>query len=204
MRTLFCLLLAAASLAAQADFLTADEIDRVREAQEPNARLALYASFARQRLDLIKNLLSKDRPGRAVMIHDALDGYTKILDAIDDVADEALTKKQDVKKGLSDVERADYAILTELRKIEQSRPNDLDRYAFSLTQAIEATSDSLDASREDLAERALDVEAREAREKKAEDAASSVKSDQKAATEQKQDNQKKAPTLMRPGEKKKQ
>src|SRR3954453_3338142 len=99
---LYCLLLPA-PLAAQRDFLNADEIDQIKEAQEPNARLTLYANFARQRLDLVKNLLSKDKPGRSIMIPDPLEDYGKIPDAIDTVADAAAAKKADIKIGLTAV-----------------------------------------------------------------------------------------------------
>ena len=39
MKTLLCCLLLAAPVAAQRDYLTADETDQIKEAQEPNARL---------------------------------------------------------------------------------------------------------------------------------------------------------------------
>jgi hypothetical protein len=205
MRTLICCLLLAGPLAAQRDFLTEAEIDRVREAQEPNARLALYASFARERVDLVKSLLSKDKAGRSALIHDALDDYSKILDAIDDTADDAAVRKQDIRKGMNAVENAEEQMLPALRKFKSSQPKDLERYAFALDQAIETTSDSLDASRQDLGERALDIEARQNREKKqAEEAMTPAErdakkaADQKAAADQKQ--QKKPPTLLRPGE----
>jgi hypothetical protein len=207
MRTLICCLLLAAPLAAQRDFLTQAEIERVRDAQEPNERLRLYVSFARERVGLVKDLLSRDKAGRSLSIHDALDAYSSILDAIDDTVDAALVRKQDIKVGVSAVVSAEQQLLPVLRTFKASQPKDLGRYAFVLDQAIETTSDSLDASLQDLGERALDIEARQNREKKeAEAAMTPAQRDEKKAEEQKaadeQKQQKKAPTLLRPGEKK--
>jgi Fe2+ transport system protein B len=206
MRTLVCCLLLAVPVAAQRDFLTQAEIQRVRDAQDPSARLELYASFARERVDLVKNLLSKDKAGRSVMIHDALDDYAKILDAIDDTADDALSRKLDITVGMNVVANAEEQTLTTLRKFKTSQPKDLERYAFALDQAIETTSDSLEVSSQDLKERALDIQARQNREKKeAEANMTPAERDQKKAAEQKAaedaKQQKKAPTLLRPGEK---
>lgn len=210
MKPLICCLLLAAPLICQQrrDFLTADEIDQIREAQEPNARVALYARFAKQRADMVKSLSAKDKAGRSILIHDALDDYSKILDAIDDVADEALTKKVDMKLGLNAVAAAEKESLPILEKLRDSQPKDLDRYEFALQQAIEATSDSMQAALEDLGKRTADVEAREARQKKeAEENMSPSEREakhaeaQKAADEQNKKDQRKAPTLLRPGEK---
>jgi hypothetical protein len=204
------LLLAGALPAQRRDFLTADEIDQIREAQEPNARVTLYAKFARERVELVKSLVSKDKAGRGSMIHDALEDYAKILDAVDDVIDQALARKAEMTAGLSAVAKADKEALPVLQKLRDSRPKDIDRYEFVLKTAIDSTSDSLEMAAMDLGKRTRDVEARQAREKKAiEEAmtpaeregqkAGEKQAAQKAAEQEKQ--QKKAPTLMRPGEK---
>jgi hypothetical protein len=194
------------------DFLMADEIDQIREAQEPNARIALYAKFARQRVDLVKNLLAKDKSGRANMIHDALDDYAKILDAADIVTDQALARKYEVQTGLNTLAHEEHGMLQALKQIRDNKPKDLDRYDFVLKTAIDSTNDSLDLAEQDLGKRTLDVEDREAREKKsARDAMTPAeRADQKAgdeekaaakAVEEQKPAQKKPPTLLRPGEK---
>jgi hypothetical protein len=212
MKTLLCCLLLAAPLAAQRDFLSADEIDQIKEAQEPNLRIKLYSDFAKLRLDLVKNLLSKDKPGRSVLIHDALEDYGKILDAIDTVADSAAEKKVDIHLGLTAVSSAYKSMLPELQKIRDSKPKDLDRYEFALTQAIETTGDSLQLAQEDLGKRGKDVEKREEKSRKAIEAemapTGDVKgSDKKTADAPATDDDKpkrKPPTLYKPGEKKQQ
>ena len=212
MKTMIWCILAAAPLAPlaaqQRDFLTADEVDQIREAQEPNARLTLYARFAKQRVELVKSLLSKEKAGRSIMIHDALDEYAKIIDAIDDVADQALAKHADIKSGLGAVTRVEQDALPVLKRARDSQPKDIGRYEFVLKTAIDTTQDSLDLSAGDVEKRARDVEAREDREKQAvrdsmtpAERAENKKAAEKTAADQ--EKQRRAPTLMRPGEKKK-
>ena len=217
MKTLLCCLLLAAPMAAQRDFLTADEIDQIKEAQEPNLRLKLYADFAKLRLDLVRDLLKKDKPGRSILIHDTLDDYSKILDAIDTVADAAAERKTDIHLGLAAVATVEKAMLPMLKQIEESRPKDLERYEFALTQAIETTADSLDLAQEDLGKRAGEVEQRQQAQKKAVEAQmtpiekegqqageAKKQADAKAAEEKAAEDatpKRKPPTLLRPGEK---
>lgn len=205
MKTAIWCLLLAAPLCAQRDFLTADEIDQIKEAQEPVLRLQLYAKFAKQRIDLVQKLFSKDKPGRSLMIHDALEDYSNILDAVDDVTDDALQRHLEVQQGLQAVSVTEKQVLPVLQKIQDSQPKDLSRYDFALKQALETTQDGLEASQQDLGKRARDVEAREQREKQElEKLETPTDQQQKKAAEQKtgddQQKKRKAPTLKRPGE----
>ena len=83
------------------------------------------------------------------------------------MADEASARKTDIKLGLAAVAGAEKAMLPVLKQIETSNPKDMERYEFSLTQAIETTTDSLDLAEQDLGKRGSDVEKREAAQKKA-------------------------------------
>jgi hypothetical protein len=204
MKTLLvCTLLAAPFAAAQhRDFLTVDEGDQIREAQDPNARLALYVQFARQRLNQVDHWLAKEKPGRSILIHDALDDYANIIDAIDTVADDALQRHVDIKVGLTAVATAESEMLLDLQKITDSQPKDMSRYDFVLKQSLDGTNDSLELAREDPAVRAAEIAAKQAREKKALEAdMTPAERDAKKAEEAKAEKEKKkAPTLLRPGE----
>jgi len=184
------------------DFLTTDEANQVRNAQDPNDRLVLYVHFAKQRLDQVGQLLAKDKAGRSALIHDLLDEYTKIVDAIATISDDAARHHWDIAKGNASVARETRAMLEQLQKIQESAPKDMARYDFSLSQAIDATADTQDASHETTQDRAADIAAQE-KEKKAEQRANMTPEEKAAAQkadDKKAEEKKKAPTLLRPGE----
>jgi hypothetical protein len=117
----------------------------------------------------------------------------------------------DVKAGLDAVASQEKQMLPYLQKVADSHPRDLERYDFLLKQAIDATNDSLEAAQEDLGQRTQEVVAREEKEKQERlDAMAPVEREgqiaqEKQAAEKKavqESQQKKAPTLYRPGEKK--
>ena len=189
------------------DFLTADEVDQIRlTAPDPNARLALYSSFARLRLDMIKQSVAKEKPGRSAFIHQTLDDYTKIIEAIDTVADDALKRGTALTEGMKTVVEAERRMVVELKAIEESEPSDLSRYEFSLKTAIDTTQDSLELSEQDLVERKKDVVHRDAEDrKKLQEMMTPTETKERAKAEQKQTavetkQQRKAPTLRRKGE----
>lgn len=191
--------LAVPLLFAERDFLTPDETDQVRLAQDPNVRVQLYLHFAKQRLNIAQSVLAKDKAGRSILIHDALEDFSQIIDAIDTVADDALIRRIDIKEGMAVVAASEKELLAGLEKIQDSQPKDIARYEFVLKQAIETTRDSVDLS---LSDRAATVNAHQAKEKKEIEASMQPKDlEAKKAEEKKaQETKRKAPTLYRKGE----
>lgn len=206
--TAMLLLGAALPLAADRDFLTTDEADQVRLTQEPNARLKLYVQFAAQRIQFIEHLLARQQPGRTNLIHEALEDYTKIIETIDTVADDALLRGERIEEGIAAVAEAQEKFLETLRKLEQAQPRDMARFRFALETAIETTEDSLEINREDLRERAAGVAEREKQERRQLEELMTPENvrerkEQAEQTQKKEEEHKrKAPTLYRKDEKK--
>lgn len=185
------------------DFLTPNEVEQIREAQDPNDRLILYVKFARQRMDLIQQYLGKDKPGRSVFIHNYLEDYSHIIEAIDSVSDDALRHHKDIDQGTIAVLNAEHEILDKLNKIQDSEPRDLDRYKFLLSEAIDTTSDSQDLAKEDSAKRTGELAAADSKEEKDREALmpkKEVKERKKDAATQDEPTRK-IPSLLKPGEK---
>ena len=202
---LACVALCVPPAFAQKDFLTTDEVNQLRETQEPNERLKVYILFARQRLDQVEQLLKRDKTGRSLTVHDLLDEYGKIIDAIDTVSDDALQRKLDIHAGTEEVSVAEKAFLGSLKQLDEKHPRDYGRYQFTLKQAIESTEDSLDLTQADLGQRASKVQARAEQEKEERDALlmPKEKAAKKLATEKAEAEEKtkrKAPSLYKPGE----
>ncbi len=189
-------------LLAQRDFLTADETDQVREAQDPNARVQLYIQFARQRVDQVQQLLAKEKPGRSALIHDLLEDYGNIIDAIDTVTDDALKRNKDVSQGVGAIQAGEKEMLQTLQKIAELHPKDASRYEFALKQDIDSTNDSLELAGEDLSKRTTEIAAKEAQEKKDREAMMQPKdqAEAKAADKKEAETKRKVPSLLKKGE----
>jgi len=190
---------------AQRDFLTSDETDQVREAQDPNDRLTLYLNFATQRLDQVKSLIAKEKAGRSALIHDLLEDYSKILDAIDTVSDDALKRKVNIDIGNAAVAQGEKDLLKTLQTIDASNAKDKSRYEFALKQAIDGTKDSMELAGQDLNKRSTEVLAKDEQERKEREGAMQPRdrAEKKALAQKEEDTnsrKRKAPSLMKKGE----
>ncbi len=200
------ILLLCLPLWAQKDFLTEDEIERVRLAQEPNERLVLYTTFARQRVDQLEQLFAKEKAGRSILIHDLLDQYAKIIEAIDIVADDALRRNAAIAEGMQAALDAEKKMLAKLEKFAGVEARDSSRYEFALQTAIDTTKDSIEASEEDLTTRAKRAVGDAEREKKQREEVMTPKELEEKKAQDKKLNEdpnlkgRKPPTLRRKGE----
>jgi hypothetical protein len=211
MKTLFLLFVLSIPAFAQRDFLTSDETDQIRDAQEPNARLQLYLHFARQRVDQVKTLIAQNKPGRSALIHDLLEDYGNIIDAIDTVSDDALKHRKDISLGAKAIAKTEPEMLKTLEQIQESAPKDLSRYDFQLKQAIGSTQDSMELAGADLGKRTTEVAEKADKEKKEVESLSAKSPSDKAddkkfaalPSDMSSDGKpaRKPPTLLKPGEK---
>jgi len=132
------------------DPLTQSEIDQVRDASwEPQKRLALYVSFARDRLTKLETVRSdpktKDRPQQT---HDFLDAFLRIYDELNDNIDTYVARKDDIRKPLKVILEADTEFQAKLRALKDAADipaEEFHQYEFVLTNALE----TLDTSTED-------------------------------------------------------
>jgi hypothetical protein len=204
MRVVLCFLWLASLAFAQGrrDFLTEDEADQIRLVQEPNERVNLYLKFARLRLELVKQTLAVEKPGRSRVIHNNLEDYVRIIEALDNVIDDALARKINVEKGVALVAEQEQQFLATLEEFNARPARDRYLYEFVLKDALESTQDSLEESQHDLRARTERVIEEDRRDKKRIEDLSTVKDreERKAAEQKEEQKARKAPTLRRKGE----
>jgi len=191
------------------DFLTDDEISQIRDAQDPSERIPLYLKFARLRLELVKQAMAVEKPGRSKLIHDNIEDYTHIIEAIDSVIDDSLVSKLELGKTMDSVAAREKEFAAALKALDAQKPKDRYLFDFALKDAIDATKDSLEESEHDLGQRSHRLADEDAREKKERDAMMTPAEKEKRkgddaaeakTAEEKSKKAPKAPTLRRKGE----
>src|ERR1700733_9646386 len=132
------------------DPFTAPEIDQIRDTSwAPEQRLALYVKFARTRLVGLEQMRSDPKTkDRAQQTHDRLDDFLLIYDELNDNIDTYVDRKNDIRKPLKIIIDADTEFQAKLRALKDASgvtPQEIARYEFVLTNAL----DTVDSSTED-------------------------------------------------------
>ncbi len=188
--------------ATQRDFLTDHEVDVIREAQAPDLRITHYLHFAGLRLELVRQQLAKEKPGRSANIHRNLDEYGRIIETIDIVIDDALDDDKDVSEVMDKIVTEEERFLASLQRMADDPADDYFRYEFVLEDAIEITQDSIELAEQDLGERLAAVRAADERERqKLEESMTPALRKETAKIKKEEEKKKrKRPTLLKPGE----
>ena len=132
------------------DPLNASEIDQLRDAMlEPDQRLKLYVSFARDRMNKLEQMRTDPKATeRAAKTHDMLQDFLAVYDELNDNVDMYVGRKDDIRKPLKLIIEADTEFQAKLRALKNSATSDAAesrQYEFLLNNAI----DTVDSSTED-------------------------------------------------------
>lgn len=189
------------------DFLTDYEIEVLRVRQGFKERIEAYVKFARLRLELIEQTLETEEPGRAAKVHRTLQEFGSIIEAVDDVIDDALTRNRKMDDALQGLLEAEQQFLARLGAVKARPAEDSWRYEFVLEDALDITRDSIELLAADLGERKRNVLLQDERDRKRqlesmapERRKEAEREDRQEAAEQ-SERKRKRPTLLRPGEK---
>jgi hypothetical protein len=152
-------LLIALSASAQRrhDPLNTEEINQLRDAMlEPDQRLKLYVTFARDRMNKLEQMRTDPKTtDRARQTHDMLADFLSVYDELNDNVDMYVGRKDDIRKPLKLVIEADIEFQSKLRALKDAANADAaeaKQYEFLLSNAIETVDSSADDHRSTVAE----------------------------------------------------
>lgn len=147
---LLCAIAAPITLPARAaqgekDYLSEQEADKIREAQDPASRIKLYMSFAEDRLQ--KFQYEVNRPQHEAqyidILNDLMNAYVGCVDDAADQVDVAQEKQQNVREAVKIMKAKDIEFLAVLQKLDQATGPDFEQYRYTLEDAIEGTKEAI-------------------------------------------------------------
>ncbi len=129
------------------DYLTDEEIQKVRETQEPNARILLFLEFAAARLARFQKALAASPPTHTDELTEMLDDY---ISAIDDTTRnlEIWLERGGVnlEKARKKLEKQVPEFLSALEKLDTTYSARLAEFSFTWEDSLEATRELLEAA----------------------------------------------------------
>ena len=178
----------AGALAQNGDFLTDEEQDKLREAQEPSERIQLYLDFEQVRLARFETA----RSNPAVTTEDIgkylnglLSQFVSIDEELKSWIEDHYDRNADMRQGLRAVLEAGATQLEQLRRIQQSPDATAPAYADTLRDAIDDLTDTLDGATKALGEQQKKFATEKEQQKAdAQEAKQRAKEDKKRAKEE--------------------
>jgi hypothetical protein len=139
------------------DPLSTEEINQLRDAMlEPDQRLKLYVTFARDRMNKLEQMRADPKTtDRARQTHDMLADFLSVSDELTDNVDMYVGRKDDIRKPLRLVIEADIEFQSKLRALKDAANADAaesKQYEFLLSNAIETVDSSADDHRSTVTE----------------------------------------------------
>ncbi len=137
------------------DYLSEEEADQLRDAQDPSERIEKYLSFAEVRLERFDDI--RNRPPNPdydipAYLDTQLGQYIRITDALKDWIEDHYDRHDDMRAGLKQILEMGPHQLEQLRRIEQSSDPYAAGYRRSLSDAIEDFTDAVDGATKALSE----------------------------------------------------
>ena len=131
------------------DFLSEDEEDELREAQDPSKRIEVYLAFAQVRLDRFEQYRTRpDDPkyDTGSYMDSLLGEYISLNDELKSWIEYQFQQNGDMRRGLRALLERGPRQLEQLRQIQQSPGPHASEYSNSLRDAIEDLTDTLDGA----------------------------------------------------------
>jgi len=126
----------------QKDYLSGVEADKIREAETPNERIALFLNFADDRLKKLQyEFEHPSQANHAEMINSLLNAYVGCVDDAADLIQLGIEKQQNIRKGIDLMASRTKDFLVILQKIPTDA-SDAEMYKDNLDDAMEGTRDA--------------------------------------------------------------
>jgi hypothetical protein len=141
--------LAVTALAQKPDYVSDEEEDKIREAQDPSERIEVYLTLAQSRLDRIEEFRSKPMDPQydnGAYVDHLLDEYISLTDDLKNWIQDRYDRRVDMRKGLRKVLEMGPKQLHDLGQIQESRDAYAADYAKSLRDAKDDFTDTLDGA----------------------------------------------------------
>lgn len=132
-----------AARAAQKDYLSALEADKIRDAENTNDRIKLFLTFADDRLKKFQYELQHPSENKhAEMLNALMNAYIGCVDDAADLIQLGIEKQENIRQGVDLMAGRLKEFLEILNKVSAQGP-DVELYKDNLDDAIQGTNDAI-------------------------------------------------------------